>query len=76
MSHWHIWAEIRPGAFEYLGRADGETFEDACRRHAQASRDFRQDFEPEKMTFNGHPLVPLDRRIDGVRVQFGAAGDR
>lgn len=75
MNQWHIWCQIKPGAFEYLGQAEGESFENACHHLAESNPAFRADFEPTRMTFNGNPLVPLDRRIDGARVQFGSADE-
>lgn len=71
MAHWHIWAQVGLGAFEFLGEADGDDFEEACWNLASANREFRAEFDGKSMTFNGNSLVPLDRRIDGAKVQFG-----
>lgn len=73
---WRIWSRLGPQAYEYLGQADGETFAEACQALAEARPDFRADFEPRAMTHNGNELVPLDRRIDGQEVQFGAPPTR
>lgn len=76
MSQWHIWAQIPQGGFQYLGQAQGDCFEEACQRLAETNASFRENFHPAKMTFNGNPLIPLDRRIDGLCVQFGSTQDK
>jgi hypothetical protein len=68
---WRIWSRIAHQAYEYLGEAEGETFEEACHAFAKAHPTFGADFEPVRMTHNGNELLPLDGRVDGQRVQFG-----
>jgi len=75
MTVWKIWSAVGFGAFEYLGEAEGETFQAASRRLAAENPNFREAFDPHRMTFQGCPLVPLDRRIDGTSIQFGNVRD-
>ena len=70
---WRIWTSLGYGAFEYLGDAEGDTFTDACRAKAAADPAFAAEFDPIAMTLQGFPLVPLDSRIEGRRVQLGRA---
>lgn len=69
---WRIWSRIGHQAYQYHGEAEGETFTQACHAFAAANPAFAADFEPAHMTHNGNELLPLDRRIDGQKVQFGA----
>ncbi len=62
------------GAFDYLGDAEGESFHDACCNMAGRDPAFAADFDPKAMTLQGFPLIPLDGRIEGRRVQLGKAG--
>jgi len=74
-SIWRVWTSVGYGAFEYVGEAPGDTFQDACRVMADANAAFAADFDPVAMTYQGCPLIPLDSRIEGRRVQFGGARD-
>ena len=72
---WRIWTNVDFGAFEYLGEAEGDTFTDACHAMAAADPAFAAEFDPLAMTLLGAPLIPLDSRLQGRRLQFGAARD-
>ena len=75
MATWRIWSGIAYGAFEFLGEAEGETFADACQAYAASHPAFAAEFNTRRLTFQGFPLVPLDRRIDGEKVCFGEVRD-
>lgn len=71
LQHWRIWSFVGHGAYEFHGEGAGENFEEACRDLAARNAGFASAFDPDAMTVRGNPLIPLDRRIDGVRVQIG-----
>lgn len=66
MTTWKIWIEVARDAHAYLGEAEGETFEAACRAYVATHAELEEDFDLMRLTLRGHRLVALDRRRDGV----------
>jgi hypothetical protein len=51
---------LEEGVCEYLADCCGQTFFDACARHAASDPAFARDFDRQSMTFKLRRLVNLD----------------
>lgn len=59
MRKWQVAAELAPHAYEWLGEAEGFSFEAACRMLAERSSQFGTCYDPDRATFMGKRLVSL-----------------
>ncbi|MEJ1935033.1 hypothetical protein WDZ92_32955 [Nostoc sp. NIES-2111] len=62
---WRLAIQIAPGAFAYLGEAQAENFEDACRILASTRPDFLITFTDGKAYMEGRELMALTDAVDG-----------